>query len=260
MMNRHAQQRRAVVAPVFHELTRQLNRIPLDSRNPGDVPQVDGGHHVLQAVSKFVEQRFDFAESHQRRRVAGRRCTVANQMSDRHAMLVRGHTAADTVGHPSATAFVFWARVGIQVKRGDVLASFVRDFEKAYVFVPNRGFAIGSRHSDTKNSVAQIKHAVQHSLQRKVRTQFLVGEGILCFAKTFGPKRNVPMGQCAFVALFVGVLRQILQLRFAGLKTCGQQLVEHRLDLIGVFGHLVGETDRGVVGVAQQLAFFLTQL
>ena len=57
--------RRPVITPVFHELTGEFDRVPLDSADARRVRLVDGRQHVLQPVTEFVEQRFDFADRHQ---------------------------------------------------------------------------------------------------------------------------------------------------------------------------------------------------
>lgn len=47
-----------VVAPVLHELRRQLHGIPLHPVDAGAVPVPHRCQHVLQAVAELVEQGF----------------------------------------------------------------------------------------------------------------------------------------------------------------------------------------------------------
>ena len=63
-MLRKTNQRLTVVAPVFHELTRQFDGVPLDISNSGCQAILDTRQHVLQAMSKFMEERQDFVEGH----------------------------------------------------------------------------------------------------------------------------------------------------------------------------------------------------
>ena len=65
VMDRQTHQRLLVVAPVLHELAGQLDRVPFHVANSSRERLVDGGQHVLQAVTEFVKERLDFAEGHQ---------------------------------------------------------------------------------------------------------------------------------------------------------------------------------------------------
>ena len=49
---------RLVVAPVLHELRRQLHGVPLNPVDAGAVPVLHGRQHVLQTVPELVEQGF----------------------------------------------------------------------------------------------------------------------------------------------------------------------------------------------------------
>lgn len=53
---------RLVVAPVLHELRRQLHGVPLHTVDAGAVPVPHRREHVLQAVAELVEQSFNLVE------------------------------------------------------------------------------------------------------------------------------------------------------------------------------------------------------
>ena len=76
-MAREQIQRVALPGEIFHELARQLDRIPLDAVDAGDAGIIDFGQQMMQAVSEFVEQRGHFIVREQRRllaRSAARNC------------------------------------------------------------------------------------------------------------------------------------------------------------------------------------------
>ena len=98
-------QRLRLVAPVLHKLTGQLHRIPGHAINTADIRYVDGGEHVVQAVTKFMEQRGQFVVGQQRRFIAHRRREVTHQIGHRQLNAAIGSTPADaTIVHPRAAA------------------------------------------------------------------------------------------------------------------------------------------------------------
>jgi len=55
-VRRHVLQDIPFPAEVLHELTGELNRIPLNAADTGDVMLVDSRQHVVQAVAELMEQ------------------------------------------------------------------------------------------------------------------------------------------------------------------------------------------------------------
>ena len=81
-MPRHAGQRFAVIAVVFHELAGLFDGIPFDAIDAGDGIDVHVGEHVVQAVAKFVEKGGDFLMGEAGFAVAHGRGEVADEVGD----------------------------------------------------------------------------------------------------------------------------------------------------------------------------------
>src|SRR3546814_5532869 len=99
-------QRWAVVAPVFRELGWQLHCVPLHTVDSCCISVFNFRQHVLQTVTKLVEQCLDLTEGHQRRNITDRRRPVACQV--RHGFSAHNFAALDAHVHPGATTLVFW--------------------------------------------------------------------------------------------------------------------------------------------------------
>ena len=72
--------------PVFHELRRLLNGIPLDARDARDGTFIHGREHVLQPVARLMKESRALVKRHQRRcnyrpcrRVRNRRSLIAHE-------------------------------------------------------------------------------------------------------------------------------------------------------------------------------------
>ena len=146
-----------MVAPVFHELAGQLDRVPFNAVDAGCIGIINRCEHVLQTVAEFVEQRLHLAEGHQRRLSTGRRRRVANQMGHGKLQNAMKSTATETIIHPSAAPLVLGSTVRIEVERRDVPAALVRDLEKANVLVPHGRLAVGWRHADTEQTLRETE-------------------------------------------------------------------------------------------------------
>ena len=60
----HHLEGRLMVAPVFHELTWKLDRIPLHPVYPTHQAALLRGEHVLQGVAKLVEEGLDLGAAY----------------------------------------------------------------------------------------------------------------------------------------------------------------------------------------------------
>ena len=107
-------QRLRLPAPVFHKLTRQLDRIPRHTIDTGNVRHINLCQHMMQAVSELMEQRQHFIMGKQRRFAADRFVKVTGQIRNRflQGIIFVAHTA-DAVIHPRPAAFVL---TGIQIQ------------------------------------------------------------------------------------------------------------------------------------------------
>lgn len=82
VMTGDKRQRVRFPAPVFHKLARQFDRIPRHAVDPGNTRGFDTGQHMMQAVTKFVEQRDHFVMGEQRRFAVDRAVKVTGQVGD----------------------------------------------------------------------------------------------------------------------------------------------------------------------------------
>lgn len=139
------------------------------------------GEHVLETVTEFVKQGFNFSERHQRGLACHRWRSIAGQV--RHRLATHHFALANANIHPCSAALVCWAGVGIEEEGRDVLPSFIvlqfaillrqeesqlcsycsyLDVEKAHIWMPDLGLAICCFNGDAKQSVGQCEHAVQY--------------------------------------------------------------------------------------------------
>mmetsp|Transcript_9886 Transcript_9886/g.28036 ORF Transcript_9886/g.28036 Transcript_9886/m.28036 type:complete len:466 (-) Transcript_9886:797-2194(-) len=251
--------RRLVVAPVLHELRRQLDGVPLDPVDAGDVAHGGPGQHVLEAVSGLVEQRLDLAERHQRRRVAHRRAAVAREVG--HGDVAPARLGpADAHVHPGAAALVGRPRVRVQVERRDVLVGLVVvDGEEAHVVVPHLGLPIGGPDADPEDALDEAEQAVQNLLELEVGAQLLLLQLELGLLVTLGPERDVPRLQLVDAGLRVlvaAVLARVrgdrLQLLASGRQRLFQDEVGQLAHGLDVGRHLGRQAALGVVAESQQ--------
>ena len=82
---REAHERGEVVAPVLHELRRQLDRVPLHATDARHQALLHRRQHVLQRVAELVEERLHLAEGHQRGLVTDGRRLIADHVRARQA-------------------------------------------------------------------------------------------------------------------------------------------------------------------------------
>src|SRR5262245_47940514 len=134
-----------MVAPVFHKLTGQFNSIPLYIVDAGCQAVVHGGEHVVQAMAKFVEERFDLVKTHQCRFAVDRRRLVADEIGHWETHCVPGGSknaaAPDTLIHPRPAALLGRSAVRVKIKGHNGTLLVIVDAEEAHIFVPYSRFS-----------------------------------------------------------------------------------------------------------------------
>ena len=183
--------RQYVVFPneVFHELARQLDRVPFDAVDAGYTHFVNLGQQVVQTVAGFVEEGDDFVVAQTRFFVANRRSEVADEVGGRQLQRTVGETAAAFVAvHPCAAAFAF-ACVQVHVNAADGLAVLFQ-LEIAHVFVPN-GDGFFSQ-LDAVEFFDLGKQACQYFADREVFFHFGFAESVFGLAQFFGGVAQIP--------------------------------------------------------------------
>ena len=145
----------------------------------------------MQRVAELVEQRDDFRVRQQRRRVAGRRVEVADEVA-RPALALWPFSFArlTAAAHPRAAALVR-AREEIREEAADQRAVAALELVVAHAVVPDVGRRrLGDR--EVEQRAAELEQAVEHARQREVRPQLLLGELELLLLQALGVERDVP--------------------------------------------------------------------
>ncbi len=221
---------------------------------------VDLGEHVLQAVAKLVEERFDFAKGHQRRTIADRRRAVADQVSDRQLKAFVATTSGDADIHPGAAPFVFRSRIGIQIKRRQGFAAGVFDSKETDIGMPDRRLAIGGADAHMEQRLGHSKQAVEHAGQRKIGTQLFIAEAETSFAEPFCKVGDIPVAQFFRQAVLSGEVAQLLEF-FAGRGARSlQQLLQESVHGVDALRHLGIDTQLRPRSKTKQLRLAPTQL
>ena len=261
----HAEQRFAVVAPVFHELAGQLHGIPIHVVDTRRHAVVHGRQHVVQAVSELVKQGAQLGERHERGLVAHGWGLVADEVGHRQADGLTGRrqqaAAAHEFVHPGAAALFRRSAVRIEVKGGDCLVLLVVDTEKPHVVVPHRN-AVRRLDTHAEQTPGEGEQAVQNTRQGEVRPQGFLAEVVLLFALALGPERQVPVAQirCLGGSGCRGALALVLQILLTGGQGGLPQLFQKALDSCHVGRHLACQAEFRIAFVAQQDGHFLSQL
>ena len=253
----HVAQHIPFPAEVFHELAGQLHRVPLHAADAGYARFVHLREHVVQAVTKLVEQGDDVVVREQGRLARHAFGKVAYQV--RHGCLQRlrvgAQPAAAHVVHPGAAALAV-AGGGVQIEAAQQLTVALQPV-KLHTVVPCGGGV--ARDAYFKQVFYDLEQACQHARCGEVLLDFLLAEGVAGFFQFFADVGPIPRLGVGQVQLFAGKVAQVLHVFFGkGAGFAGQvaQKVQHLLRAFGHFGH---ERYFRKMGVAQQLGFFLPQ-
>ena len=132
---------------------------------------VDLGKQLMQAMPKFVEQRYDFVMRKQcglvtdwGREIAGE---VGNRMLDRGPAI--DAAAVYRIIHPCAATLAL-ARIQVKIKLADAQSLQVGDFEKSHCWMPCGG--AGFRYGNAIQRLNHAKHAGQCGLLGKILLHF----------------------------------------------------------------------------------------
>ncbi|RML45987.1 hypothetical protein APX70_08567 [Pseudomonas syringae pv. maculicola] len=244
-------------APVFHELARQLDRIPCHAIDTGNTRMLDAGQQVVQAVTEFVEQGGDFIVGQQRRLTGSGRREVAYQIS--HRALQRTLRSATTITgaiHPG-TATLVGASIQIKEETPDVLAVFL-DLEQTNVRVPGvEAFLLGNL--DAVQTLDDGKQAAEHLIDGEVGAQDFLGNAVTLFAQLLAVKTAVPALQVR-ATLFGRISLELLQVLSSERLAAFGQITQETQHLITGLCHLGRQAQLGKVRVAEQLRQLLAQI
>mmetsp|Transcript_14116 Transcript_14116/g.41426 ORF Transcript_14116/g.41426 Transcript_14116/m.41426 type:complete len:576 (-) Transcript_14116:454-2181(-) len=251
---------RRIIAPVLHELRRQLDGVPLDAGDAGRRRVRHLGQHVLQPVTRLVEERRDFVEGHERRLAVHRRRAVARQV--RHRLAVEHLGPADTDAHPRAAALVLWPRVRVEEEGREVLtARLVEHLEEADIRVPHLRLAVGADNLDAVQPPAEPEQAVEDVVQRKVRPQLLLLEAKGVLREALRPEGDVPQRERRAVEAVCGCkLGQLLQLLLRGGEGLGEKHLCEVVDGLDRRRHLALDAHLGVAAEAEDGRLLLLDL
>ena len=114
-MAREKIERRALPAPVLHDLAGQFDEIPRD-RGSREAAHFDAAQHMMQQMPELVEDGLHFAMRQQRGFVADRRSQIAADAARMRLETAGSINAGDEAFHPGAVALRF-ARIPVGVER-----------------------------------------------------------------------------------------------------------------------------------------------
>mmetsp|Transcript_68763 Transcript_68763/g.182918 ORF Transcript_68763/g.182918 Transcript_68763/m.182918 type:complete len:447 (-) Transcript_68763:398-1738(-) len=232
-----------VVAPILHELRRQLDCVPLNTRDARRRRVRHAREHVLQAVARLVEESRHLVESHQARLAVSGRRAVAREVRDR--LLVEHLRLADADAHPRAATLVLRPRIRIEIEGGDVLAALlVGHMEELHVGVPFGLAALALADRDVEDALAQPKEARQHVGQREIRLELLLLKLKQLLTLPLRPKGYVPQRQrLVLETRTLGERRELLELARSGRARLGCEHLCQLVDLLDRRGHLALDRD-----------------
>ena len=243
-------QRPPVVTPVFHELAGDLHRVPFHVGYAGRHAVVDGGQHVLKRVAELVEQRFHFAERHERGLAADGFALVADHVGHGQpgGLSRRSHDRASAHEriHPRAALLLRGTAVRVQVEGRHGFAPVVEHPEELDVLVPDRRLAGRFLQAHAEQALRQFEQSIQHAWQREIRSQFLVLQVVARLAKPFRPVRDVPMLEFANLVITVhsGQRLQRFHVPLGGAAARRAQFVEQAPHRTRVRRHFPAEAQR----------------
>jgi hypothetical protein len=254
---RHVLEHVPLPAEVFHELARQLDRVPLDAADARHVALVHLREHVVQAVAELVEEGGHVVVREQRRLAVHAAGEVAHQLRDgrlQHAV-VGAQPAGAHVVHPGAAA-LGGAGGGVEVELADLLAAAL-DAVELHARMPRGRAVAADRHLEQRlDDLEQAGHDLGRG---EVLLHLLLAEGVARFLELLADVAPVPGLRVGDAQLLGGEGAQVGQVAFAVGLGLGGQVAQELDDLLGRFGHLRHDRQLTEILVAQQLGFFFAQ-
>ncbi len=194
-------------APVLQKLARQLHRIPGNAVDAGNPGVVDFCQHVVQTMTKFVEQRLHLFMRKQRRLVTHRRREVTGEIGDRCVTDRFTLETHHTLIHPGATTFVP-ACIEIEIELAAQYSAGILDLEETHIGMPAVD-ALFFCDMDVKQTSHHFKQAGDHPIFRKIGLQLLLGNVIALLPQFFCIVGNIPRFQLFNSILCLGELPQL---------------------------------------------------
>ena len=251
-------QRIRLPAPVFHELAWQFDRIPWHTADTGNARRFDAGQHVVQAVTKLMEQGNHFVMGEERRFAFHRTVKVTGQVSNGLLQAAIGFThLADTVIHPSTASFML-AGVEVEIEAAAQFAGFIKQIEELHVRMINLNVGTLLR-SDAVNAFHHFEQTSDRARFREIRAQLLIADGVEMLLLLFTVIGEIPRIQLLNAMLFLREGAQLLQLFFTLRTRAFSQVIKEVDDLRRALRHFGRQRFIRVGVEAQQLSQLVTQ-
>lgn len=217
-------QRFRLPTPVFHKLAREFDGIPWHTANASYPCGIDLRQHMMQAVTKFMEQRGDFIVGEQRGFTVDWTVKITYQIGHRFLQFtVAFAQASRTVIHPGTATLVF-ARIEIEIETAAQFAVFIKQVKETYFGVPYV-YVVALFGCDAVNALHHFKQPFNHALFWEIRAQLLITDGVEVLFLQFAVVSDVPRLQFASVIMRFGEGAQLCQFRFP----CGRARVARSL-------------------------------
>ena len=202
-------------------------------------------------MPKLMEHRLDVVETHQRR-LALSRTRYVHDVDD-HGQLMEQTRLRDQGVHPSSTSLGIPLEV-VGIEQSDRLAILADHVEH-----PNRRMPHGQIRPlleiDPIEFVVRIKHAVfQHALEFKIRLDRALIDLVLFGPYFLGIVLPIPSLRRACQPILLHRFGDQCRLGFDLLENPWYQILQHLHGRLGGAGHLVLQSERSVIAVAEQLS------
>ena len=233
---------------VFHELARQLDRVPGHAVDPGDAGIGHPRQHVVQPVAEFVKQRGHLVvRQHARAAAPTGAVKLHTSCATGSADARRQGFGDDAFVHPCAAALL-GARIRIEKETGDDALVLIEQIVVAHAGMPNpdsRPFT----HADAVEAPNQREQAGQHLGQREIGTQRFLRHLVAAFLQPLAVEGHVPGVELAARKFFE--IREFLARRR---QAAPRQVIQKAEHLLAALRHARGQRVVGKVLKTQQAA------
>ncbi len=213
VMTGDKRQRVRLPAPVFHELARQLDRIPRYTTDARHACGFDARQHVVQPVTELMEQGDHFVVGEQRRFACHRAVKVTGQIGDRFLQRAVSFThLTDAIIHPRPAAFVL-AGVQIEVETAAQFVVLVEKIEETHIRMVDIHISTLFR-GDAINALNHLEQAVNRFVLRKIRAKLLVADAVQVLFLFFAVVSDIPRLKLIHAKFSFGKGAQLCQLFF----------------------------------------------
>ena len=180
-----------VEAPVLHELTCNLDGVPLHEVEARRALFADSRQHALEGVAELVVDGLHFPHRKQTLPVVARPLEVCDNY--RKGLFAAPVAPVGELVHPRPARLETRPHVGIKVEVRDDLAALA-DREEPHVFVPDVGaLRLGNLLDlDAEEEVRDCEKAVEHGVDLEVALQLLLGIRVGALAQALRLVGDVP--------------------------------------------------------------------